>query len=251
MVSQRGSGHNLPLLGSAFPSAVKDAPDVPAHQRAPAQHARALHIGRPVDVLEVGGVGDGLDASLERDHLVVAGGDHDGAELEALREVHRTDGRATGLDFGAAVEFAGGEAGCLDCRTYAFQLWLRPHEDANLVRRHALPHPRLDPPGDGDRLVINRIEHCDRRLGAVVGGDCAAADIRVAVDVAHLGRQVQVGLAADLVRGAVVDTQGARSSAHVDAERQPREGRLEDALAEVAGEEQSLFRLTLECGEEA
>ena len=33
------------------------------------------------------GVGDGLDARLERDDLVVAGGDHDGAELEALRKV--------------------------------------------------------------------------------------------------------------------------------------------------------------------
>ena len=35
---------------------------------------------RVIDVLEVGGVGDVLDAGLERDDLVVAGGDDDGAD---------------------------------------------------------------------------------------------------------------------------------------------------------------------------
>ena len=49
-----------------------------------------------------------------------------------------------------------------------------------------------------------------------------------------------VGLRADLVRGAVVDAQGARAAADVDAERLPGERLLEDALAEVAGEEEGV-----------
>ncbi len=39
-----------------------------------------------VDILEVCDVADGFEPRLKRDDLVVAGGDHNGAELEALRK---------------------------------------------------------------------------------------------------------------------------------------------------------------------
>ena len=61
----------------------------------------------------------------------------------------------------------------------------------------------------------------------------------VAVHIGHLRAEQAVGLRADLVRGAVVDAQGARAAADVDAERLPGERLLEDALAEVAGEEEA------------
>ena len=188
------------------PGATPVTKQVVAHAGAGDVEEVALGV---VDVLEVGGVGDGLDAGLERDDLVVAGGDDDGAELEALGEVHRADGGVAGLAFGTAVELAGGEAGGLHRSSGALQLGLRPHEDADLLRRHALTDPRLHPLRDGHRLLLDRVEDGDGRLGAVEGGDGAAAHVRVAVHVAHLRREQPVGLAANLVRGAVVDAQRA------------------------------------------
>ena len=76
------------------------------------------------------------------------------------------------------------------------------------------------------------------------------AVLLVAVDVRHYGPQQPVGLAADLVGGPVVDAQRARATADVDAERLPRERLLEDALPEVAGEEQRVGPAAAKGGEE-
>ena len=155
--------------------------------------------------------------------------------------------RATGLDFGARCR----SSLAVEVGRLRLQLGLAPSRPSIARRRRSRPAarprctPRLDPLGDrrSSRPRPYRGLRWSAR-GRCKAEDCAAADVRVAVDVAHLGRQEQVGLAANLVRGAVVDAQGARPAAHVDAEREPGERRLEDALAEVAGEEQSLFRLT-------
>ena len=65
-----------------------------------------------------------------------------------------------------------------------------------------------------------------------------------------VGTEQAVRLRADLVGGAIVDAQGARAAADVHAERLPRERLLEDALAEVAGEEQSVGPPAAQRGEE-
>jgi hypothetical protein len=47
-------------------------------------------------------------------------------------------------------------------------------------------------------------------------------------------------LHADLVGGSVIDVKGPSTPANIDAERFPRERLLEDALAQVAGEEKTV-----------
>ena len=91
----------------------------------------------------------------------------------------------------------------------------------------------------------------NRRLPTVERRHGALADLGVAVNVAHLGRQQSVGLAADLVGRAVVDSQRAGTAPDIDAERAPGERCLEDALAEVAGKEQAVGFTASQRGEEA
>ena len=62
-----------------------------------------------VDLLQVRIVPDRPDARLQRDHLVVAGHHCDGAELQALRQMHRSDRGVAGWGFGVVVEHLEGE----------------------------------------------------------------------------------------------------------------------------------------------
>ena len=78
----------------------------------------------------------------------------------------------------------------------------------------------------------------NRRRRAVEHGNRVAPVLAVAVHVGHLRAEQAVRLHADLVGGAVVDAQGARAAADVHAEGLPGERLLEDALPEVAGEEE-------------
>ncbi len=87
-------------------------------------------------------------------------------------------------------------------------------------------------------LVLLGLERPNRRRRAVEHGDGVAAVLAVAVHIGHLRPEQPVRLHADLVGGAVVDAQGAGAAADVHAEGLPGERLLEDALAEVAGEEQ-------------
>ena len=72
-------------------------------------------------------------------------------------------------------------------------------------------------------------------LRSVEDGNRAAPVLHVAVHVAGLGIEQLIGLAADLVGGAVVDAQRARAAADVYADLGPGEGLLDDALAEIPG----------------
>ncbi|MBM2812573.1 MAG: hypothetical protein HW416_3332 [Chloroflexi bacterium] len=59
---------------------------------------------RVVDLLEVGFVGHGLDALLQRHYFVVAGHDDHCAKLKALAQVHGADGDLPTLHFGLIAE---------------------------------------------------------------------------------------------------------------------------------------------------
>jgi hypothetical protein len=52
---------------------------------------------------------------------------------------------------------------------------------------------------------------------------------------------------ADLMGGTIIDTQGARPAPDIDAEGLPREGLLEDALAQVAGKEKGIGSPVSQC----
>ena len=75
--------------------------------------------------------------------------------------------------------------------------------------------------------------------------------LSVTVDIREFRTEQSIGLFANLVRSPVVHTQGLRSAANVHAERLPGERLLEDALAEVAGKEESVGPSTGERREEA
>ncbi len=73
----------------------------------------------------------------------------------------------------------------------------------------------------------------------------------IAIDIGDFRPQQSVRLHPDLVGGAVIDMQRARAAADIDAERLPGKGLLEDALAQVAGEEQAVGALAAQRGEKA
>ena len=72
----------------------------------------------------------------------------------------------------------------------------------------------------------------------------------VAVHVSNFRSEEPVRLHVDLMGSAVIHAQRARSAANVHAQGFPGEGLLEDSLAEVSGEEQSVWATGAERGEE-
>ena len=92
-------------------------------------------------------------------------------------------------------------------------------------------------------------EYLDFRVGAVEHGHRAAPILLVPVNILHDLGQKAVGRLPDLVRGSVVDLEGARTAANIDAKRLPRERLLKDALAEVAREEQRIGAVRCDRGE--
>ena len=97
---------------------------------------------------------------------------------------------------------------------------------------------------------LSVLQEPNRRRRAVEHGNGIAAVLAVAVHIRHDRPEQPVGLHADLVGGAVVDAQGARAAANIHAERLPRERLLEDALAEVAGEEERVGAASAQGGKE-
>jgi hypothetical protein len=116
----------------------------------------------------------------------------------------------------------------------------RTDEDADLLGADALDAHGGDPGGDGLDLGLGRWKGTDDGRGAVEDGLDAGAVLLSAVELEQAGRKQEVGTAANLAGGAVVHLQGARPAADLDALGRPGEGRAEDALADVAGEEQAV-----------
>ena len=90
-----------------------------------------------VNFLQVRVVSNGFDPLLKRDHLVVAGHDHHGAEFEALRQVHGADGDLPTDRFDMLIENLEGEPRLLYCCAGSGELSLRPNEDSELVGEQA------------------------------------------------------------------------------------------------------------------
>ncbi|MNV64063.1 hypothetical protein D3C71_1566900 [compost metagenome] len=80
----------------------------------------------------------------------------------------------------------------------------------------------------------------DGRLRPIEHGNRALAAFDVSVHIGYLGAEQTIGLRANLVRCAVIDIERARSTTYINTQMFPRERRLEDALAEVAGEEECI-----------
>jgi hypothetical protein len=81
--------------------------------------------------------------------------------------------------------------------------------------------------------------------------DTVPARLDVAIDVGHLRAQEAICLHANLMRGPVVHAEGPGVPANVDAKCEPRERLLEDPLAQIAREEESVWSIRTERCEEA
>ena len=210
----------------------------------PISRPRAGHVEEMpfgvVDLLEIGFLGRGLDALGQRQHLVVAGHDHDRPELETLGDVHCADGDVVRVD----LCVLGHGEGCGPSSCYGVlgppQLFLGAHENADLGGLIALHEPTPDPFSNTVDLVLRAVDDMNLRVRAVEHRDRPRPTLLVAVDIGDSAGQQPVGVGADLVGRAVVDPEGVRAAAQVDAERLPGEGLEKDALAEVAGEEKAV-----------
>jgi len=75
--------------------------------------------------------------------------------------------------------------------------------------------------------------------------------LRVPVHIGHLWPEQPVGVAADLVGGSIVYSQGLGAAADIDTQGFPGERRLEDALSQIAREEQRVGTITTQRGQKA
>ena len=87
-----------------------------------------------VDILEVGLVGDLHQARVQRDHVVVAGDDRDGSELQTFGGVHRADADVSVGEFHALFDPCGLQAGRPCGSGGPVDLFGRADEDADFVR---------------------------------------------------------------------------------------------------------------------
>ena len=203
-----------------------------------------------VDLLEIRFVPDRRDPLLERHHLVVACHDHDSAELEPLGEVHGPDGDAPLWHVHLLVEEPGLKPRLLDGARRAGKLPLAPDQHADHLGRHTLFDPRRQPLRNRVDLRVLVLADLDLGRRAVKDGDSIGPDFAIAVRVGDLGPEESVGDSPDLVGGAVVHAQGARTALYLHPERLPREGRLEDPLAQVSREEEPVRPTPAESGKE-
>lgn len=89
-------------------------------------------------------------------------------------------------------------------------------------------------------------EDVDLRLWPVEDRDSALAGFCIAINICEFRGEEAVCRGADLVGSAVVDAEGGGAATDVDAEGLPGEGRLKDALAEIASEEEAVEGLGIE-----
>jgi hypothetical protein len=98
-----------------------------------AGHIKQVAFG-VVDLLDIGIVGNGLDALLQRQDLRVAGHHGHGPKLQPFGEMHGADRDAAGSHFDVFGQFHCRGTGRLDRRAGAFQLLVRADEHADFFR---------------------------------------------------------------------------------------------------------------------
>src|SRR5450756_2189367 len=172
---------------------------------------------RVVDLFEIGVFGDRLDSLLQRDDLVVACHHDDGAELQALRKMHRANGHSAATRLNVLIEDLESQAGGLNCRASPVELGSRPHEDAHFMTKQTLAIAIGEPSAHCLDLVFSAVEDPDGWRGPVEYRDRPTAFFGVAVHIRQLGSQEPVRLLAYLVRGSIVHPQCAGATADVYA----------------------------------
>ena len=126
----------------------------------------------------------------------------------------------------------------------------RPDKHAEFVRHHARFRAFGNPIADKRRFLALALERANLGRRAVENGNRIAPILAVAIHVGHDRAQKAVRLRADLMGSAIIDAQGARASADIDAQSLPRERLLEDALPEIAGEKERVGATSPQGGKE-
>src|ERR1022692_2523739 len=146
-----------------------------------------------IDFFEIGIVGYGLDPLLQRDHLIVTGHYHNGAEFQALGQMHGADGSAAAEGFHVVVEDLERKRGSVGGGTRAAKFSGGADEDADFARLDAFFGLRAEPIGDGFPFDGGSIEHQDFRRRSVENRNGTAAFFGVAINVGDFDTQQSVG----------------------------------------------------------
>src|SRR5262249_17755972 len=118
-----------------------------------------------------------------------------------------------------------------------------------LVRHYACSCVSRNPTPNCRDFFVFALESLNCRRRSVEDRNRIAPVITVAIHVGDNRAEQPVRLSANLMGSTIVDTQGARPTSDINAERLPREWLLEDALAEIASEEQGIRSQIFESGE--
>ena len=111
-----------------------------------------------VDLREIAVVGDGFDARLRGDDLVVAGHDGDRAKLQSLCEVHGGDGEMPLVRFDMLVQNLGRQSRLGNRCTRTLQLGLGADEDGDVMRFDGFGDVLGDPGGNRAGLLRGRLD---------------------------------------------------------------------------------------------
>ena len=131
---------------------------------------------------------------------------------------------------------AGGVDGALGAR----ELLDRADQDADLLRADAVGDALRDPGGNGLDLGLGRREGADEGRGPSKTDWTPVRSSSAPSSSSRRDGRSRSDAAADLAGGAVVHLERAGAAADLDAFGGPGEGRAEDALADVAGEEEAV-----------
>lgn len=174
-----------------------------------------------VNLVEFGFVGDGFDALLQGQNIVIAGHDGDGLVLKPFSKVHGADGNPALRLLKTFGEFQLCVTGGFHGGTCAGKLIVRPYEQPDLGGSDSVCHGFLDPVGNARDFPFGIAVCLDFRIGAIEYRHGAAPVLFVPVNVLHDLGQKTVGRLPDLVRGSIVDLKRARTPANIDTKRLP------------------------------
>jgi hypothetical protein len=183
-------------------------------------HVEQVPLG-VIDFLQVSVITDRLNALLQGNYFVIAGHHHHGPKLQTFGEVHGADRDVPTCGFDVFIENLERKNCFLYSSARTIQLCCRPDEHAQLVRYHSGLGALSDPIGDQPSLFALALDGVNRWRRTVEDRDRIAPIFGVAIHVGHDWAKKPIRLRSDLMGGAVIDAQGARTSPDIDAQGLP------------------------------
>ena len=143
---------------------------------------------RFVYFIERGLVGDGFDAVLQRQNVIIAGRDHHGLELKPFGEVHCADGNAPFAFFHAIGKLQRCLASFLYDRTRPRQFVRTTDEYANFIGFGAVFYDFTNPKGKVVDFLFAVVKDSDNRIRAIEDRDGSPPIFLIAIHISHKRR---------------------------------------------------------------